>query len=134
MLYIIFYVYNFLKFVVNYLEFFELLMTCFVRIARVRSVTPRLMWNDALRIGGRDGDFEPCFLCFMKMCILPIDASQAILGPDVNLKASHILGFIFSGAFFQILLHNQPFFIGSDAMGFEVSAMLLKTENTIEEN
>ena len=52
-------VYLFLWFVVIFLEFFELFMTCFVRIAQVPSATPRPMWNSALRVDGRDHDFEP---------------------------------------------------------------------------
>jgi len=52
-------VYHFLRFAVIFSKFSELFMTHFVRITRVRSATPRPMWNGALRVDGRDRDFKP---------------------------------------------------------------------------
>jgi len=52
-------VYIFLGFVEIFLEFFDLSMKCFARIARVRFVMSRPMWNGDIRVGGRDRDFEP---------------------------------------------------------------------------
>jgi len=67
MLYINFNVYHFLRFVVIFLKFFEFFIIYFVCITRVRSTTPRPMWNSVLRVGSRDRDFKLWMLLMARL-------------------------------------------------------------------
>jgi len=50
----------FLKIFRDFFRFFEPSVQRFARLVRVRSATPRPIWNGARRVDGQDRDFESC--------------------------------------------------------------------------